>query len=61
MLVLHKHLPEAWHVSREDCPASGQIEVTDGQIDGGLALLTDGGGDRNCGRGKPDECAGESL
>jgi hypothetical protein len=50
---LHKQLPEAPTPHERTALASGQIETTDGQIDGGPALRADGGRDRDCG-GKCD-------
>ena len=52
MLSLHKQLPET-STPHEKTALERQIEATDGQIDGGPAVRSDGGGDRNCG-GKSD-------
>ncbi len=49
MLALHKQLPEARTPHEKTALASGLIEATDGQIDGGPAVRSDGGGDRDCG------------
>jgi len=48
MLSLHKQLPEA-ATPHERTALQRQIEATDGQIDGGPAVRSDGGGDRDCG------------
>jgi len=53
--------PKARRASRKDYPASGQIEATDRQIDGGPALWADGGGDPDCGGGEKLEAFGESF
>ena len=37
MLVLHKQLPESQQASRKNCPASDQIEATDG-VNAGIKL-----------------------
>ena len=50
MLALHKQLPETTTPHEKTALASGLIEATDGQIDGGPALWADGGGDRDRGR-----------
>ena len=52
MLALHKQLPQSG-TPHEKTALERQIEATDGQIDGGPALWADGGGDRDCGGGKP--------
>jgi len=50
MLALHKQLQEAG-TPHEKTALQRRIEATDGQIDGGPAVRSDGGGDR--GGGKP--------
>jgi hypothetical protein len=48
MLALHKQLPEIRTPHEKTALASGLIEATEWQIDGGPALWADGGGDRDC-------------
>jgi len=50
ILALHKQLPESLGTPHEKTAlASGLIEATDGQIDGGPAVRSDGGGGQDCG------------
>jgi len=51
MLALHKQLPEA-RTPHERTALQRQIEAMDGQIDGGPAVRSDGGGDRDCAEGE---------
>jgi hypothetical protein len=51
MLSLHKQLPEVG-TPREKTALERQIEATDGQIDGGPAVRSDGGRDRGCAEGE---------
>jgi hypothetical protein len=49
ILALHKQLPEAGTL-HEKTALQRRIDATDGQIDGGPAVRSDRGGDRDSGR-----------